>query len=249
MKNGLASRLSKLALIPLISLCLTTGLCAEERKKIDQSIILEANLRPHLGGQNSRQKLVPYENWQSYFHPRPPSNSDLYTVGSLTAGIDVGLAAKFRFGKFDIGPSVTFPLAETDFVKGLEAAWWDPVTVESLSVSKSPSLGLSADYSFGHYEELFIEASFSVHNYNIVKTDYRGVDVIGGVNYSKTLRKDTIEKGLGWKASALLYLGARFHPNIGFGLSVEKDGDLTKTEGIVNFRLPLNIPLNYAPPK
>jgi len=201
MKNGLVSKILKLALVPAIALSLNTNkIHAQENLfECDIDIALEGGRQDYYHGD-----IIPYDDWEKNF--QPPCNGQYLSLSKDTfSKADFNLALKIRLGDyFSIGPRFGFPISGS--IQTITLHWWDPVTVKRLDLNEFPSVGISAGLDlFDHW--VLLNSEYSRNSYNISETSFKGVDVYGGKNYSVPIDTQQLYKGSEDNFSASIFLG------------------------------------------
>jgi len=270
MRSSLVSKLEKLALIPVAALILNSQVAKSQNQdsmafakkyEISQYLYSDKNPRPskndlksmigcdlslRLGFGGYTQTFEPYPDWKKNFQPYGGSMDLKKDNLFLTEGIELGLALKFKTGNLAIGPRVGFTNLnlfyksdEWKVLSTITVDWWDPVILESISMRKSPDYGIVAGLIGDGW---MADLRFSLNEYKINKTYYKGVDCPNCVNYSEKIKVDHVS-GIGEKLSIVAYTNVSTSTydytdskkskfNIGLGIFLEMNGKYTFAGGI-----------------
>lgn len=141
------------------------------------------------------------ENWESRFEPwwGPPMDTDKHESNVFWDG-GIEIEPTLKIGDWHLGIPISERLTIASsggwFVRDKLIAyttldWWDKVTImEAYLRNTGPSIGISVGK-----EPVYVQ--FSWQEYKIYVEDFYGVDVWGGINYSKFLAKRDIDEGWG----------------------------------------------------
>lgn len=243
MKNGLVSKLKKLALVPLLSFVINaTNIQAQDANQ-EMGLKFDGNIGTSVGyadyGKYSSDPLIPCADWEKHFSPSTPWPMHLTEGKNVNLNGDVvlniGLATKLKLWKFAIGP-VAMLNYSTSTLKELIVNWWDPVTAKRRDCYKSESsFGISADFYLDELDNTFISTTFSTHKFYVIESDYRGIDIFGGFNRSYPMDPKVIGETDGWRISSTFYFRKKedYQSHAGIGAYFEKDGENIFSAGIV----------------
>lgn len=104
----------------------------------------------------------------------------------ISSGLLVGALARYQ---------LYFPGGIDQTMSKTVVEWWDPVTVRSISLRRTPSLGALLAIDAPHYQQFRFQVTGFY--YSLARLYYRGVDNVDARNSSVVDHREVLRRGLG----------------------------------------------------
>lgn len=160
---------------------------------------------------------------------QPPGGPMTTTAGWSRGAYHIGVLAEpaLSIGRVAIGLPVFYYLPVSDSLHATRLQWWDEVTLQSLSVTRtSPAFGVSlrVDTALGGFA-----VRGTLQAYEVTLDDHAGRDCVGCRNSSYVIASTVMDRGWGWR------LALRYRPDWrhgSFGVFATRDGADLVTAGV-----------------